>query len=82
MIPDSRVLRQALLEVLKDNPDGLNNRIIDSLVASKISLPDDDFKKIRNGNRTEFSYRMSWERTHAKSRGEIIRIRAGVWKLT
>lgn len=81
MIPDSRVLRETLLEILKEHPDGLNNKNIDSLVALKLNLPDEDFKKIRSGNRTEFSYRMSWERTHAKSKGEIIRIGASVWKL-
>lgn len=81
MIPDSRTLRITLLEILQDYPGGLNNRDIDALVAYKLNLTDDDLKKIRAGNRTEFSYRMSWERTHAKSKGEIIRVGAGVWKL-
>jgi hypothetical protein len=69
------------LEILRDYPGGLNNRDIDALVASKLNLTDEDLKKIRTGNRTEFSYRMSWERTHAKSKGEIIRVGASVWKL-
>ena len=81
MIPDSRTLRITLLEILRDYPGGLNNRDIDALVASKLNLTDEDLKKIRTGNRTEFSYRMSWERTHAKSKGEIIRVGASVWKL-
>lgn len=81
MIPDSRTLRITLLEILQDYPGGLNNRDIDALVASKLNLTDDDLKKMRAGNRTEFSYRMSWERTHAKSKGEIIRVGASVWKL-
>ena len=81
MIPDSRTLRITLLEILRDYPGGLNNRDIDALVASKLNLTDEDLKKIRTGNRTEFSYRMSWERTHAKSKGEIIRVGASAWKL-
>ena len=81
MIPDSRTLRITLLEILRDYPGGLNNRDIDALVASKLNLTDEDLKKIITGNRTEFSYRMSWERTHAKSKGEIIRVGASVWKL-
>ena len=81
MIPDSRTLRITLLEILRDYPGGLNNRDIDALVASKLNLTDEDLKKIGTGNRTEFSYRMSWERTHAKSKGEIIRVGASVWKL-
>jgi restriction endonuclease Mrr len=81
VIPDSRTLRITMLEILRDYPGGLNNRDIDALVASKLNLTDEDLKKIRTGNRTEFSYRMSWERTHAKSKGEIIRVGASVWKL-
>ena len=81
MIPDSRKLRITLLEILRDYPGGLNNSDSDALVASKWNLSDEDLKKIRTGNRTEFSYRMSWERTHAKSKGEIIRVGASVWKL-
>jgi hypothetical protein len=81
VIPDSRTLRITLLEILRDYPGGLNTKDIDALVASKLNLADEDLKKIRAGNRTEFSYRMSWERTHAKSKGEIIRVGAGVWKV-
>jgi restriction endonuclease Mrr len=82
LIPDSKTLRKALLEVLIENPAGLSTLEIDERVATKLDLSDEDVKKIRTGNRTEFSYRMSWERTHAKARGEVVRVSARFWKST
>ncbi len=82
LIPDSNTLRKALLDVLNENPAGLTTLEIDAFVASKLVLSDEDMKKIRVGNRTEFSYRMSWERTHAKAKGEIVRVSARFWRST
>lgn len=80
LIPDSNTLRKALLDVLSENPAGLTTLEIDALVATKLILSDEDVKKIRAGNRTEFSYRMSWERTHAKAKGEIVRVSPRFWR--
>ena len=72
MIPNSALLNSALLEVLKANPTGLKSKEIDNLVAISLKISDDDLKIIRNGTRTEFAYRMAWERTHAKAIGKIL----------
>ena len=82
MIPESKILFEALLDVLAEFPEGLNTHEIDERVASRLNLSADDLKLIRTGNRTEFSYRMSWERTHAKSKGKIVRVSSRFWKLS
>ena len=73
MIPNSVSLRKALLEVLEENPVGLKSREIDDLVAIRLKLTVEDLQQIRSGTRTEFAYRMAWERTHAKSKGNILK---------
>ena len=57
------------------------SRKIDELVALNLSIEEVDLNKIRSGNRTEFAYRMAWERTHAKARGEIVRVGTRLWKI-
>lgn len=81
MIPNSVALSNALIEVLQANPAGLKSKEIDSLVAGYLNISDDDLKLIRSGNRSEFAYRMAWERTHAKSKGKISRLPNGYWKI-
>lgn len=81
MIPNSALLNSALLEVLKANPTGLKSKEIDNLVAISLKISDDDLKIIRNGTRTEFAYRMAWERTHAKAKGKILKLPYGYWQI-
>lgn len=81
MIPNSLALRNALIEVLQANPLGLKSKEIDSLVAINLNISDDDLKLIRSGTRTEFAYRMAWERTHAKAKGKISKLPNGFWKI-
>jgi len=81
MIPSSLVLNNALIEVLKVNPAGLKGKDIDKLVAINLKISDDDLKLIRSGKRTEFAYRMAWERTHAKAKGKISKLSGGYWQI-
>ena len=82
MLPNSAALSSALIEVLKEHQNGLNSKDIDRLVAQKLGLSEDDLKLIRSGTRTEFAYRMAWERTHAKAKGYIEKNEFRLWLIT
>ena len=82
MLPNSAALNSALLEVLKQHQNGLNSKDIDRLAAQKLGLSEDDLKVIRSGTRTEFAYRMAWERTHAKAKGYIKKNEFRLWLIT
>ena len=82
MLPNSAALSSALIEVLKEHQNGLNSKDIDRLVAQKLGLSEDDLKLIRSGTRTEFAYRMAWERTHAKVKGYIEKNEFRLWLIT
>lgn len=81
MIPNSASLGKALLEVLKENPVGLKSKEIDDLVAIRLKLTAEDLQQIRSGTRSEFAYRMAWERTHAKAKGNILKLPKGYWRI-
>jgi restriction endonuclease Mrr len=80
-IPSSVTLRDALLRVLHDSPGGLSTKEIDSSVATNLHLSEEQLSVIRSGTRTEFAYRMAWERTHAKNKGLIEKTAARTWKI-
>ena len=82
MLPNSAALTRALLEVLRDYPNGISSKEIDRLVAKKLGLTDTDLSVIRSGKRTEFAYRMAWERTHAKAKGYVSKNESRVWVIT
>lgn len=82
MIPNSAALRSALLEVLKEHPNGLKSKEIDRIASQKLNLTEEDLNVIRSGSRTEFAYRMAWERTHAKAKGFISKSENRVWVVT
>ena len=82
MLPNSAALTSALIEVLKEHQDGLNSKDIDRLAAQKLGLSEEDLKVIRSGTRTEFAYRMAWERTHAKAKGYITKNEYRLWLIT
>ena len=82
MIPNSTALRIALIKVLKEHPGGLSSKDIDQLAAKKLNLTDKDLGQIRSGKRTEFAYRMAWERTHAKAKGHIHKLDNKLWAIT
>ncbi len=82
LIPNSTSLRLALIEVLKEHPSGLSSKEIDKLAAVKLKLTEADLSQIRSGNRTEFAYRMAWERTHAKAKGQIQKLENRFWAIS
>jgi restriction endonuclease Mrr len=82
LIPNSTALRLALIDVLKENPEGLSSKDIDKFAAKKLNLAETDLCQIRSGTRTEFAYRMAWERTHAKAKGHIQKLPNRYWAIT
>jgi restriction endonuclease Mrr len=82
LIPNSSSLRLALIEVLREHPSGLSSKEIDKLAAAKLMLTETDLSQIRSGNRTEFAYRMAWERTHAKAKGQIRKLENRFWAIS
>ena len=82
LLPNSAALTSALLEVLREHPNGLKSKDIDRIASQKLNLTEDDLKVIRSGTRTEFAYRMAWERTHAKAKGFISKNENRVWVVT
>jgi restriction endonuclease Mrr len=71
LIPKSTALRIALIEVLKEHSSEHLTKDIDKLSCKKFHLTDSDLSLIRSGIRNEFSYRMAWERTYAKTKGHV-----------
>ena len=56
MLPNSAALTRALLDVLKEHPNGLHSKDIDRLASDKLGISETDLGVIRSGTRTEFAY--------------------------
>ena len=82
MLPNSAALTRALLDVLMEHPNGLHSKDIDRLASDKLGISETDLGVIRSGTRTEFAYRMAWERTHAKAKGYISKNDSRMWAIT
>ena len=80
-LPTTPELRDALLKVLEGFPDGISSSQIDAAVSEHLNLTQEQLSVIRSGNRTEFAYRLAWERTHAKNKGLIEKVGSRNWKL-
>ena len=80
-MPSTKILKEALLEVLRESPEGLTTSQIDARVATKLQLSVEQLSVIRTGNRTEISYRLAWERTHAKKKGLIEKTAVRTWRI-
>lgn len=80
-LPTTPELRDALLKVLERFPDGVSSNQIDAEVSKHLNLTPEQLSVIRSGNRSEFAYRLAWERTHAKNRGLIEKIGSRNWKI-
>lgn len=81
-LPPASELQATMLEVLRKTPDGLTTKDLDDAVAVKLGLSKEMLSVIRTGNRTEFAYRLAWERTHAKNKGFIQRTGHGTWRIS
>jgi restriction endonuclease Mrr len=80
-MPTTKELKDALLEVLRESPECLTTSRIDAQVAKKLQLSAEQLGVIRTGSRTEVSYRLAWERTHAKKKGLIEKTAVRTWKI-
>ena len=80
-LPTTPELRNALLQVLEGFPDGISSSQIDAAVSERLNMTSEQLAVIRSGNRTEFAYRLAWERTHAKNKGLIEKVGSRNWKL-
>ena len=80
-LPSNSELRDALLKVLAGSPGGLSTSEIDKAVAQELNLTESQLGIIRSDNRTEFAYRLAWERTHAKAKGLIVRTSTRTWQI-
>ena len=80
-MPTTKELKDALLAVLRENPEGLTTSEIDAQVVKKLQLSTQQLSVVRSGNRTEVSYRLAWERTHAKKKGLIEKLGARTWRI-
>ena len=80
-MPTAKELQDALLQVLRESPEGLTTPQIDARVAAKLHLSAEQLGVIRTGNRTEVSYRLAWERTHAKKKGLIEKTAVRTWRI-
>ena len=80
-LPKSAELGYSLLEVLREAPNGLTTKQIDEAVAIRIGLTSEQSEVIHSGSRTEFAYRLAWERTRAKKRGQIEQAPGRLWRL-
>lgn len=80
-LPNSKELSQAMIAVLRTAPDGKNTQDLDNEVALRLNLSPEQLAFMHSGNRTEFAYRMAWERTHAKNKAIIERVGARIWKI-
>lgn len=80
-LPTSRELNDALLAVLAKAPNGMTTAEMDLAVANLLGLSQEQRTHLRSGSRTELSYRLAWERTHAKKAGKISRVGTRTWKL-
>ena len=80
-LPTSKELNDALLAVLAKAPNGMTTSEMDLAVANLLGLTEEQRTYLRTGSRTELSYRLAWERTHAKKAGKILRVGTKTWKL-
>lgn len=81
-LPVSGDLLFALLQVLDASSTPLKLVDIESRVARTLGVTEEQLKIMRSEHRSEFSYRLAWERTHAKNKGFAARSSHATWEIT
>lgn len=81
-LPKGKILEEALIEVLRREPEGLHIRDIEIEVASYLSIPEELLNLRRFDNRSEFGYQLAWARTHAREKGLIEKTGFGIWRIS
>jgi hypothetical protein len=79
-LPKTADLLVPTLQVLS-NGGPLKYHEIEKEVIRLLQIPDDLSTQVRQGNRTELGYRLSWARTRAKSLNLISRSPNGEWQI-
>ena len=78
--PSGTKLRNAILEVLSENKEGLNNKSLEAKVAQLIMLSQLHLgEKLKDGKRYKFSYRLAWAKSELKISGAIQKNSNGLW---
>lgn len=81
-LPMAKDLLLALLEVLALDSGPMAVSDIEHRVSTSLGLTKPQMAIMRLGNRSEFSYRLAWERTHAKNKGLVTRVGHSSWEIT
>ena len=78
--PSGSKLRNAILEVLSENKEGLNNKFLEDRVAQLVGLSKLQLsEKMNDGKRFKFSYRLAWAKSELKISGAIQKNSKGMW---
>jgi restriction endonuclease Mrr len=81
-LPKARDMKRAMLEVMASSKQTYRVHELEETVAKALKLTSEQLGIMRTGKRSEFSYRLAWERTHAKNRGLILKTAPSTWKIT
>jgi len=78
--PSGSKLRNAILEVLSENKEGLNNKFLEDRVAQLVGLSKLQLsEKMNDGKRYKFSYRLAWAKSELRISGAIQKNSKGMW---
>ena len=78
--PSGSKLRNAILEVLSENKECLNNKFLEDRVAQLVGLSKLQLsEKMNDGKRYKFSYRLAWAKSELKISGAIQKNSKGMW---
>ena len=81
-LPMAKELLSALLQDLASSSGPSTVAEIEHRVSKSLGLSEEQLAIMRSGNRSEFSYRLAWERTHAKNKGLATRSGHSSWEIT
>jgi restriction system protein len=82
-VPKYDEMYNEVLNAIKTLGGSASNQELENEVAKLLKLSDSDLAIIQeNHNRTQFSYRLAWTKTHLKYAGYLDNTERGVWGLT
>lgn len=81
VLPTAREMIPALLGALSELGGSGTVRNIESVVALKLSLTDEQLAIPHDKSRTEFQYRLAWSRSYAKRDGLVLSTKRNYWFL-
>jgi restriction system protein len=81
VLPTAREMVPALLVALSELGGSGIVRNIESVVASKLLLTEEQLAIPHDKSRTEFQYRLAWSRSYAKKDGLVLSTKRNHWSL-